>query len=301
MMRIICWLSSFLILSIFLFSCAVPVEPDGPTGPIIPSIDDSSSISIVTWNLKYFPQQTTRSVERVQQIMDSLNADFYCIQEIYERDYFDDVMNGIDQYEVIYSNHDYLALAIVYKQDSFLPASTTHLFENDNYNFARRAPLLVSFEYQKSGVDQVINLIDLHMKCCEEVPSDLERRHDASQMLYDYLQNARANGDSNFVVAGDWNDDIHDPDGSGLYAFEAFLNDPDNFYYITDSLAATRSVINASYPSWNSFIDNILISRSLFDEAAHSEVRTLRLEEVFGDYSSVVSDHRPVLWSFIPN
>ncbi len=49
-------------------------------------------------------------------------------------------------------------------------------------------------------------------------------------------------------------------------AFEAFLDDPDNYYFVTDSLAATRSVSNASFPGWPSFLDNMLISHSLFDE-----------------------------------
>jgi hypothetical protein len=120
-------------------------------------------------------------------------------------------------------------------------------------------------------------------------------------MLHDWMTSAVAWGDSNFVVVGDWNDDIYDPDGSGEYAFEAFLENPDAFKFITDSLAATRTARNASFPSWPSFLDNMLVSKSLFDEARSGSVQTLRLDEVFGDYFSVVSDHRPVLWTFIPD
>jgi hypothetical protein len=157
---------------------------------------------------------------------------------------------------------------------------------------------LVSFAYEYGGVEQVLNLIDVHMKCCND---GVERRHNASRMLYDYLRDKQAWGDSNFVVPGDWNDDIHDADSSGAYSFEAFLQDPGNFLYVTDSLAANHNASDASYPGYDSFIDNILISRSLFDEFRTSEVRTLRLDYTFGDYASVVSDHRPVLWSFQPN
>jgi endonuclease/exonuclease/phosphatase family metal-dependent hydrolase len=293
------WLMATVVM--VLYSCAEPVPSDLATGPQIPAIDGESSVSVITWNLKYFPQQSNRSEDRVRLIMDSLDADFYCVQEIFDRPSFDDVVDGLDRYDVIYSNHDYLALAIVYKHASFLPAQITHLFENDDDNFAGRAPLFVSFLYEQNGKNQIINLINLHMKCCEEKPSDLQRRHDASNMMHDWMTTAMAWGDSNFVVVGDWNDDIYDPDGSGAYAFEALLDDPDNFEFITDSLAATRTAANASYPSWPSFLDNMLVSRSLFDEARQGLVRTLRLDEVFGDYTTVVSDHRPVLWRFVPN
>ncbi len=245
---------------------------------------------------------TTETTSRIKLIMDSLDADFYCLQEIEEKAPLINLVNDIEKYSVIISNDTWGDhLAIVYKHDSFLPLETTSLFRNDDYNFASRPPLMVSFGFEMEGKQQTLNLIDLHMKCCEREPTDVERRHNASQMLYDYLQNARTYGDSNFVVVGDWNDDIHDPDSSGQYAFEAFLENPDSFIFVTDSLAATRSVSNASYPSWNSFLDNILISRSLFDEVIGSTVETLRLDQFFGDYSSVVSDHRPVLWSFTPN
>lgn len=286
----------------FLITCAEPVASKLPDGPQIPAIDDSSMISIITWNIEQFDESVTaNTLDRVQLIMDSLDADFYCLQEIETKSPLINLVSELDRYSVIISDDTrYDHLAIVYKQDLFLPIITQSLFANDDYNYAGRPPLLINFAYISEGQEHYLNLINLHMKCCESEPSDLERRHDASQMLYDYLHQMHAWGDSNFVVVGDWNDDIHDTDGSGQYAFQAFLDDPGNYKFVTDSLAATQSVNNATFPSWNSFLDNILISKSLFDENRSSEVRTLRLDEIFGDYSSVVSDHRPVMWSFEP-
>ena len=286
-----------------LLSCAEPVPSKLPSGPQIPAIDDTASISIITWNIEKIDEyMTSKTVGRVRLIMDSLDADFYCVQEIERKSVLQEIIDGLDRYSVIISDATSLDhLAIVYKHDSFLPLFTENLFDYNDYNFAGRPPLMVSFGYTMYGQDQVINLIDLHMKCCEEKPSDLVRRHDAAIMLHEWMTDQMAWGDSNFIVVGDWNDDIHDPDGSGQYAFEAFLEDTDNYSFVTDSLAAIHSTRTASYPSWNSFLDNILISRSLFDEAITATVRTLRLDEVFGDYSTVVSDHRPVLWSFKPN
>jgi len=287
-----------LILNI-LNSCAEPVDSSLPIGPQIPSIDDRASISIVSWNIQEFPQNGIKTIDRVELIMDSLDADFYCLQEIMDKGALQNIVDQLPQYSVVISDEtSYMHLAIVYKQDSFLPLLAESLFEHNDYNFASRPPLLVQFAYEQDGLTQVLNLIDVHMKCCSD---GVERRHDASTMLHEYLNDKRLAGDSNFVVAGDWNDDIYDNDGSGEYSFEAFLDDPGNFYFVTDSLASTGTASNASYPSYPSFIDNILISRSLFDEYSGSKVQTLRLDIVFGDYSSVVSDHRPVLWYYTPN
>ena len=284
-------------MSLFLFSCAEPVDSDLPDGPQIPSIDSDSNISIVTWNIENFPQLGSRTTDRVELIMDSLDADFYCLQEIQDKGALEDIVDNLNRYSVIISDEtSFMHLAIVYKQDSFLPVFTESLFARDDYNFASRPPLLVSFLYEYGGREQTLNIIDVHMKCCND---GVERRHQASAMLNDYLSNKMAWGDSNFVISGDWNDDIYDPDNSGQYSFEAFLDD-DNFRFVTDSLAATGAAKDASYPSYGSLIDNILISRSLFDEEKHSTVSTIRLDEVFGDYGSAVSDHRPVVWSFKP-
>ena len=286
------------IISFLLFSCAEPVDSNLPIGPQVPSIDSDATISIVTWNIENFPQQGTRTTDRVELILDSLNADFYCLQEIQDKGALEDIVDKLDQYSVIISDEtSFMHLAIVYKQDSFLPIFSESLFTSNDYNFAGRPPLLVTFLYEYEGREQTLNLIDVHMKCCND---GVERRHQASILLNDYLSTKMAWGDSNFVIPGDWNDDIYDADNSGQYSFEAFLADDDNFRFVTDSLAATRSSRNASYPSYGSFIDNILISRSLFDEQRHSSISTIRLDEVFGDYSSVVSDHRPVVWSFKP-
>ncbi len=291
----------FLIIMItgFLITCAEPVDSTIPIGPQIPSIDDSASITIITWNIQEFPQNGIRTTDRVELIMDSLDADFYCFQEIMDKGALQDIVEQLPQYSVIISDEtSYMNLAIAYKQDSFVALQTESLFANDDYNFASRPPLLVQFAYEQEGVSQVLNLIDLHMKCCND---GIERRHNASIMLHNYLVDRQAAGDSNFVVVGDWNDDIHDSDSSGAYSFEAFLDDPENFYFVTDSLAALGTTSSSSYPSYPSFLDNIMISQSLFDEFTQSEVQTLRLDIVFGDYTSTVSDHRPVLWSFTPN
>ncbi|MBT3252669.1 MAG: hypothetical protein HN995_02020 [Candidatus Marinimicrobia bacterium] len=282
-----------------LVACAEPVDSDLPIGPQIPSIDSDANISIVTWNIENFPQMGNRTTERVELILDSLNADIYCLQEIDNKSDLDEIVDALDQYQVVHSSSDSYVRSIVFKPSVLLFLGTTEILRSNSYEFAWRPPFLSSFLFSQNGKEQTLNIIDVHLKAFGDQES-IQRRHDACNLLHDYLSDAISLGDSNFVVAGDWNDDIHDTDNSGQYSFEAFLNDNTNFRFTTDSLSATGSVRDASYPSYPSFIDHILISRSLFDEERNSSISTIRLDEVFGDYSSVVSDHRPVAWSFKP-
>jgi len=99
-------------------------------------------------------------------------------------------------------------------------------------------------------------------------------------------------------VVGDWNDDLST--GSGASSFEAFMGDTTNFKFTTWGLAWASSNVNDSYPKWPSFLDNILITRSLFDENQTATTQTLRLDAYMSDYFSLVSDHRPVLYRFSP-
>jgi len=282
-----------------LITCAEPVDSELPDGPQIPSIDSDATISIVTWNIENFPQMGNRTTDRVKLILDSLNADIYCLQEIDNKADLDEIVDALDQYQVVHSSSDSYVRSIIFKPGVLLFLGTTELLRSSTYEFAKRPPFMSSFLFRHNGKDQTLNIIDVHLKAFGDQES-IQRRHDACILLHNYLSDAIALGDSNFVVAGDWNDDIYDTDNSGQYSFEAFLDDSDNFQYATDSLAATGAVWDASYPSYPSFIDHILISKSLFDEEQHSTIKTIRLDEVFGDYGSVVSDHRPVVWSFKP-
>ena len=76
------------------------------------------------------------------------------------------------------------------------------------------------------------------MKCCD---SGLNRRKNASQMLYDYLSNEIDLGYSNFIVLGDWNDDLKD--NYGEHCFDPFFNDS-RFYFVTKDIVDDMSKLH---------------------------------------------------------
>tara|TARA_B100000287_G_C19964260_1_gene515810 strand:- start:73 stop:501 length:429 start_codon:yes stop_codon:yes gene_type:complete len=133
------------------------------------------------------------------------------------------------------------------------------------------------------------------MKCCD---SGLKRRKKASQMLYEYLSNEiSSTGYSNFIVLGDWNDDLKDePDE---HCFNPFLKD-DRYYFLTDRI--DDDVAFASYPKepYLSFLDHIMSTSNFIKDNSDVHVETVMIENYIGGYEVyelLMSDHRPVMFS----
>ena len=113
--------------------------------------------------------------------------------------------------------------------------------------------------------------------------------------LHEYLSLGMEVGEENIIVMGDWNDQLDDVGVN--QSFTAFLNDPDHFRFATDRIAG--DVAQASYPTWPSFLDHILIGKGFFDEFEdQSSIQTLPVADWLGsweNYELMISDHRPVL------
>jgi hypothetical protein len=102
-----------------------------------------------------------------------------------------------------------------------------------------------------------------------------------------------ASDEKDFIVAGDWNDELDDPPEQN--AFGAFIDNPD-YEFLTWPLVGDSQ--SASYPSSGRLIDHILISEDALDEYYEGSVSTLRLDDELANYRSQVSDHRPVMAKF---
>lgn len=265
----------------------------------LPTVDREETLEVITWNLRYFPQNGVEEVNRVIMMLDSLNADIVCLQEIYSMSQMVRVADALPQYDLIQSiRTDYLMLGILYKPDLLVPVDTGELFPDESYTFAGRFPLQVKFSKPTDSLDYHFTVINMHLKAMGDA-SSIQRRHNATTLLHDYLLSViTTTEDTNFVVVGDWNDDLST--SSGATSFTAFMNDTENFYFTTWNLAWAETNEDDSYPGWPSFLDHILISRALFDENETATTRTLKLDNYLSDYFSLVSDHRPVMLRFEP-
>ena len=281
-----------------IFSCANPVEKETlntPTESLLPNLDIENGIEIVTWNIEQFPKLGQRTIDSVASIITSLNADIYCLQEISDLSKFIDLVEILDGYSYVESNAtEYLNLVVLYKNNQFLVRNQSDLFTDSMYDFASRPPLRIEMTFTgENPID--FTLINMHLKCCD---NGFNRRVSSANILYDYLNSSIQAGIVNHIIVGDWNDDISDQYSEN--SFNIFLDDTENYKYVTYENAHSGTNIHDSYPSYPSFIDHIMISKDLFDEAENGDVQTIRLGDYLSGYDQIISDHRPVVWRFTP-
>ena len=282
------------------FSCAIPVEKeanDSGNDSLLPDLNLEDGIEVVTWNIEQFPKLGQRTIDSVANIITSLNADIYCLQEISNLSMFLVLVEILDGYSYVASDAtEYLNLVVLYKEDQFVVRNQSNLFTDYMYEFAYRPPLRLEMTFLgQNAID--FTLINMHLKCCDS-GNGFDRRKASSGILYDYLNLSVEAGVINHIVVGDWNDDLSDMYSEN--SFNIFLDDTDNYKYVNYDYANSGYNTAVSYPSYPSFIDHIMISKDLFEEADNGDIQTIRLGDYISGYDQIISDHRPVVWRFTP-
>ncbi|MBT3252290.1 MAG: hypothetical protein HN729_05135 [Candidatus Marinimicrobia bacterium] len=264
----------------------------------IPSINQPDMLEVVTWNCEMFPANNESTITMLSEAINDLDADIYAFQEIRYPGWFSKLMAELPQYSYIISKQSsFMDQAIVYKTDQVKFIQQTEPFADDDYNYAGRPPIRGDFMIYSHNSWVPISILNLHMKCCD---SGLLRRQGAVRMLQQYLSDEMDKGFGNFIVLGDWNDDLKDEDNA--HCFHPFLND-DRFHFPTWRI--THDLSMASYPKepYVSFLDHILVSEQLLPSTAQFDVSTIMVEDYLGSYDiyeANISDHRPVMLRFNP-
>ena len=292
-----CLAALMAILAFMIFSCGERRESGvGPTPPsyVIPR-GQENALEVATWNLEYFPQ-TVNTVEEVARIIEALDIDLYAIQEINDTTAFRDLLGRLPEYDGRFSSDvyswGYLKTGLIYRRSQISVSRVRQIFEDDWYAFTR-PPLVADVAAQRSGARFDFVLIVLHLKAGSDA-DDRNRRQEAVEKLKTYLDDEIASGqEKDYLVVGDWNDELDD---AGDNVFTAFLNDLDNYRFLTASLAGKQQ--QASFPRYGTLIDHILISRDALAEYDGGSTETLRLDEEVDGYEIRISDHRPVMAVF---
>lgn len=261
----------------------VPVEVPNYTQCVIPG--NASSFELMTWNLEEFPIRSESTIERAKKVIMQQQPDVIAVQEITSVSSFNELLEGLDNYESQIHNFGSLKLAFMYKSSEVSVIENLEvILDDDPYAFPR-APIMISFEHI-SGIESV--LINIHLKCCGG-SENIDRRSQASIKLKEYIDSNLA--DDMVILLGDYNGLITGvPENEN--SFINFINDSIN-YSFTDMDIASGEEAFWSYPDWPSHIDHILITNELFDLVAATN--TLILDDCDDDYLHMLSDHRPVM------
>jgi len=291
----------FILLFVFalIISCNQrTIEPDDPdnntdSNRLVEAVGTESNFDIATWNIEHFPMSGSTTISFVSQLIRDMNIDMFGLQEMDETTSFYRLLDSLPDYNGIVSDYpnDYLKLGIIYKKDIISISNVTQIFTNDWYAFPR-PPLMAYVEVKKeNNIKFDFTLFVLHLKAMGGEDNEARRR-DACEKLYVYINDNILNSvDKDVIVLGDWNDELEDPIEDNV--FQVFKNDTANYTFLTNSLIGQHS-----YPSYPSLIDHILISNDALPEFVNGNTKILDLDYQFSNYSTHVSDHRPVLAQF---
>ena len=261
------------------------------------SFGSENSLDIATWNIEWFPKNGQTTVEYVTQILQQLDLDILAMQELDNKDMFDQMFNDLTNYTGYYESAWFAGLAYIYKTDVVQINNIYEIYTTSPYWSAfPRSPMVMDMSFM--GENYFI--INNHFKCCGDGILDFnnesdeeKRRYNAVNFLKEYIDTYLS--DENVIVLGDLNDDIAEAQQNNV--FQMFLDDTDNYLFV-DIEIANGSSSNWSYPTWPSHLDHILITNELFDELDNSDIQTIKIDEYldggWNEYDQNISDHRPV-------
>jgi len=261
------------------------------------SFGNDNSLDIATWNIEWFPKNGQTTVEYVIQILQQLDLDILAMQELDNKDMFDQMFNELTNYTGYYESAWFAGLAYIYKSDVVQINNIYEIYTTSPYWSAfPRSPMVMDMSFM--GENYFI--INNHFKCCGDGTLEMndesdeeKRRYNAVNFLKEYIDTYLS--DENVIVLGDLNDDIAEAQQNNV--FQMFLDDTDNYLFV-DIEIANGSSSNWSYPTWPSHLDHILITNELFDELDNSDIQTIKIDEYldggWNEYDQNISDHRPV-------
>jgi len=279
------------------------IENNEPDSILVNAYGIEDRFEIATWNLLNYPTAGNTTIDKLAVLIDNLDIDMIAVQEVGSISAFDSLLSKLPGWNGrlspdVYSPGNYQKTGIIYKSGFISVSKNISLTINDtteNGSWAFPRPPLSAFVQVKDKNRTIyeFNLIVLHMKAYGD-PESEARRALACELLHNYI-NAEISGgsDPDFIILGDWNDELDDPESSNV--FLPFLNDSSNYLFLTNQIVDEVSYISSSFQS---MIDHILITKDSFEEFGTGEISVLYLDEEYQSYTQYISDHRPVMAVF---
>ncbi|WP_299702813.1 choice-of-anchor J domain-containing protein [uncultured Pontibacter sp.] len=293
------------------------------------SLAKTSTLDIVSWNVAWFgstsggPSNLDLQYSNTKKVLETLDADIIALQEISNDEKMEQLINELEGYSFVKSDvysysqksgsgtMDPQKLYLVYKEETvqikkekvLLNTLYNEILEgrelenypgtSDSFWASGRLPYMVEVEATVNGVAQRIHLVNLHTRANRDtdVSRYNMRKYDV-EVLKDSLNAQYPN--INLVLLGDMNDDVDVSVVNNLpSSLEAFVNDED-FTTLTYDLSTTGAFTYAG-GSYQSFLDHIIVSKSLTDEYIdESIVIENQFLNSISSFRSTTSDHMPV-------
>lgn len=248
----------------------------------------AGTIRVMTWNLESYPLTADTEAEVLQVLADE-RPDLVAVQEIDDEPAFYALDEALPDYaSTLASQGDgYIKVGLLYNPSRVEIFDVQTLFTADDYAFPRA---MLSARVRELAIpDHDFRLGIVHLKAQLDQDSE-DRRRAACVALDTWIGTEQAAGpEQEFVVVGDFNDELLDPPQWNV--FGPLLTSADGGF-VTLPLEQAG---DATYIPFTSFIDHALVRGSaLYPE---SSARVLYLDSFITSYRTRVSDHRPVMVS----
>lgn len=275
----------------------LPVQPFAPgTVPgLLEPQDTAEQLVLMTWNLENFPQ-SPQTADAVVQLLDEEVPDVVALQEITDVDAFDALLASLPAYEGVLNDDEgaYQRVGVLYRADRVQLDEMETLFASDWYAFPR-PPLRVGLTWTgESGTQFDFSLLSVHLKAMVDDES-AARRRTACERLEQWVreESQRPGADPDIMIAGDWNDELTDPEEDNV--FTAFLERPEQYRFLTNTAAEHGDY---SYIPFKKLIDHVMVTTDSLGEYGDGSTEVLRPDQADPSYRYDVSDHRPVVSRF---
>jgi len=274
-------------------------DNDSTETKLVQKVGSDASFEIMTWNIENFPLSGATTVNNVKTIIRNLDVDFIAVQEIGSISSFNTLLDSLAGWNGALSSDSYgtwyQKTGFIYKSEFISISNVKNIFDGpDDWYAFPRPPLTGYVEIKDAGGTKFnFHIIVLHLKASGGDDNEA-RREAACEDLKVYIDAEIAAGaDPDFMVLGDWNDEI--TDSADRNVFNSFLDNPAQYSFLTSGMSGKYSYISTTY---RSLIDHILISENIKQAYGNGNTDVLYLDSEFRKYPSEVSDHRPVVAIF---
>lgn len=295
------------------------------------TVERDETFDVVTWNVEWFgstasgqgPTNVDQQLQNVKTIIEDLDADVYAFQEITSFEKFNELADALEGYEGLVSPavsqgpdafETGQKLTFLYKKETVELIKTKVLLEGvkpedlvgypappDRFWASGRLPFLMEVKANINGVQQYVNLVNVHTRSngggeSAANPRYAMRRYDVN-VLKDSLD--QYYGNVPLILLGDFNDDLDETVADQFAAtvntsetsFINYINDPEN--YVPVSLTLSNAGLR-SFPTFENVIDHIIVSDEMRENWLVNSERIVAPFDLVNNYSSTTSDHIPV-------
>ncbi len=293
------------------------------------TFSDDVSLDVVAWNLEWFghpqlgPTDNTAQLNKASEVMNTLKADIYELNEISDVGLFSTLVNSLTGYSgVCSSEYSYSNIAnpdpfgqrlcFVYKTAVFSNVQTQPLLTEFKKNpalvtnypnvFTRfwasgRLPFMLTADVTLNNTKRHLGFVGIHARANSNAsPQDSKdtydmRKYDVEKMK-DYLDTQHP--DLPFFILGDFNDDLDQTIATGitgnLSSYTPFLLDSLKYKPFSRVLSLSGQKSTVTY---NDMIDHIIGSNET--AASLQAIRVGTPTIYISNYGTTTSDHLPIM------